>query len=130
MRNKLLYNFIPLIILLTGFIFFYVVKYILRHQTYNLLIGVLPNFIVGLIYPYSILVNPKNIKKNNAQLFFPLVCVVLLIGLIFEEYYPILSNNKTFDYMDIIASVVGVCLSYAFFKYFLFEKLRYKKLSN
>lgn len=50
----------------------------------------------------------KHVDKNlNSSIF--IICFI--IGLVIEYLQPVLTNNRVFDYFDILANLLGVVLS-------------------
>ncbi len=108
------FNRTPIIISSLGALLVILVQHYLRpmHTPFRVLCFILdsaPNFIIGFWFPFSILLRPKAFTKVIANKLFLAWCfATLLILIVFEILRPF-KRARTFDYLDILASVLGVC---------------------
>ena len=79
-----------------------------------LVLGSTPNLVVGLCFPFSILVRPSAWTRRAADVLFGLWSVFTLSMLIAVEYLSPFGRNF-FDPRDLLASVAGVALAIALY---------------
>jgi hypothetical protein len=73
-----------------------------------------PNLIVGLCFPFSILVRPSAWTRKTADALFGLWSLFTLSALVAVEYLSPFGRNF-FDRRDLLASVSGVALAIALY---------------
>lgn len=130
MNNYGIYR-LPMIVSVLGILLFGFVKFYLRtlHFTngfIKFLLGIYPNFIAGLIIPMLFLFKYQSIPLNKVKSFDIKIKLIVLIStsfLIFEEFRPTFASSKTFDYWDIIFSVIGSLLFLL-----IYQKIKNKKI--
>jgi uncharacterized membrane protein YeaQ/YmgE (transglycosylase-associated protein family) len=121
-------NILPLLISLSGaFLVFFIQQFLRVHLHPSglpaLFLGSAPNLIVGLWFPFSILIRPRAFTKSQAGRFFGLWCAgtfLLLVG--FEIVRPF-RGAQTFDYFDILASAMGVAIAFFIYRLWLENRL-------
>ena len=109
------------IIVIIGTLLIWFIKFLIR--PFNLyadwlspLIGFAPNLIGTFLLPFGAFWFFKKyfLMRNNFEI--KLTCVVGLILVIVNEYLQLIPVfHRTFDYLDIIASFVGVSIGYKTF---------------
>ena len=121
-------NLLPLLISLSGaFLVFFVQQFLRVHLHLSgpaaVFFGSAPNLIVGIWFPFSILIRPRAFAKRQAERFFRLWCAgtfLLLVG--FEILRPF-KGAQTFDYFDILASGAGVVVAFLIYHLYLGQRL-------
>jgi hypothetical protein len=122
------FNSIPLVIFIIGTLLLILVQQVLRpilhpSQPVAILLGSAPNLIVGLCFPFGILIRPGAFTKSVYKRLFPLWCAGTLLALIGFEVVRPFKGAKTFDYWDIAASIAGVLLAVLLYYFWLQNKL-------
>ncbi len=123
-------NIIPLLICLSGslsliFVQFYARRFYFDNEIVKLFLGSAPNLIVGFWFPFSILLRPKIFTSGHgtAGKFFNLYCAATLLLLIGFEIIRPFEGAQTFDYFDILASLLGVGAAFLLYHLWLKKKL-------
>jgi hypothetical protein len=106
---------LPLCISLLSLGLFAIVKFYWRNlsvesDSIRFLLGVIPNFLAGLLIPMLFVLDYYKLplaKINVFDIKITLVVIFSLLFLIIEEFRPTLLASKVFDYWDIIFSVFG-----------------------
>jgi hypothetical protein len=83
-----------------------------------------PNFIVGLCFPFSILIRPRSWTQRVADMLFVVWCCLTIAVLIAVEYFSPFGPN-VFDPYDLLASAVGVALALAAYAFILRRRLAF-----
>src|SRR4051812_15624810 len=76
----------------------------------GLALGSAPNFIVGLCFPFSILIRPRAWTQRGGDVLFAGSCCFTILALVADEYLAPFGPN-IFDPNDLIASAIGVLLA-------------------
>lgn len=106
MKQKLYFS----AIIFFGFILILTIKYIIRplclhySKSVTFILGVAPNFLIGIIFPITILLIYPKLKI--VWLF-----LISFISIILMEYDLFLAG-RNFDISDIISSIIGMSISY------------------
>jgi hypothetical protein len=97
------------------------------------LLGVLldsaPNFVVGLCFPFSILVRPRTWTPRVADNLFAAWCFLTLAAEAAVEYLSPFGPN-IFDVHDLIASGVGIALAVVGYAFFVRQQLGFAASVN
>jgi hypothetical protein len=88
-----------------------------------------PNFVVGLCFPFSILVRPRAWTPRVADSLFLAWCCVTIAAEAAVEYLSPLGQN-IFDVHDLIASGAGVALALVGYRFFVRPRLRFDASVN
>lgn len=89
-------------------------------------LNTMPNFLSGLFFTFTF----YNLIQKKWNKSFSLLMAIFITGswLTIEEYFPIFSHNKYFDYFDIIMSWIGSLIAFFTIKYH--EKFKIKFFKN
>ena len=83
-----------------------------------------PNFVIGVCFPFSILIRPRAwTSRHAATLFYIWSMITLAVLVLFELHDPL--GPQTFDRADIAASVGGITLALALFHGFVRARLTF-----
>jgi hypothetical protein len=87
-------------------------------------LGSAPNFIVGLCFPFSILVRPRSWTPRVADRLFVAWCCLTIAVLVAVEYFSLFGPN-VFDPRDLLASAAGGVLAVAGYAFVLRGQLTF-----
>jgi hypothetical protein len=123
-------NILPLLISLAGASLVLFIQQFLRAHLHPsglpaLFLGSAPNLIVGLWFPFSIVIRPRAFTRSQAGRFFRLWCAGTLILLVGFEIVRPFGGAQTFDYSDILASVMGVAIAFLIYHVCLANRLMF-----
>lgn len=79
--------------------------------------GSLPNLIGAFLFSFLPFGKLFNIKYLTGKKRIYLSSLIVFILLTSEEFYPIFTSSKTFDYFDILASGIGAILAIIYSEY-------------
>jgi hypothetical protein len=100
------------------FIKYYIRPYVHLNNVNQFLVNVLPNFIGAFLFPFALIICFTVLNYFRKIKIYPAShCKTLCIGsfaiLIVNEYLQLIPFfRRTFDYYDIVFSVLGLCLAY------------------
>ena len=90
----------------------------------GLVLSSAPNFVIGLCFPFSILIRPRAWSPRAAVRLFHAWAIITIVVLISFEYQDPL-GLQTFDPNDIAASVAGVALALLVFHGLVRQRLTF-----
>ena len=119
------FNFLPLLISFSGGLIVLFVQQAARPRLgfHSIFLDSAPNFIVGLCFPFCVLIRPKLLTLTEARKYFTLCCVATLLLLIAFEIERPFRGAETFDWFDILASFTGITGAFLFYRFWLERKL-------
>lgn len=109
------------VIVITGTLLIWLIKFLIRPfdlyaDWLSPLVGSAPNLIGTFLLPFGAywLFKKYFLMRNNYEV--KLTCAFGLLLVIINEYLQLIPIfGRTFDYLDILASFVGVCMGYMVF---------------
>ncbi len=107
--------------LLIWFIKFFIRPFNLYADWLSLFVGFAPNLIGTFLLPFGAYWFFKKyfLMRNNNEL--KLTCIIGLLLVIINEYLQLIPVfGRTFDYLDIFASIVGISIGYVVFAKMMF----------
>jgi len=127
-RQQINLNVLPFLVCLSGGLLLIFIQQFVRFHLppsgfLPLFFGFAPNLIVGVSFPFSILMKPRAFTRSQAKKLFLLWCagtILLLIG--FEILRPF-RGAQTFDYLDLLASIIGVAIGFFIYHFWLERRL-------
>ncbi|MET0753729.1 MAG: hypothetical protein ABWZ66_10170 [Pyrinomonadaceae bacterium] len=119
------FNILPLLISLSSGLLVLFVQQFARpyFAVHSIWLDSAPNFIVGLCFPFCILIRPKLLTRTEARKYFTLCCIATLLLLIAFEIERPFRGAETFDWLDILASFTGITAAFLFYRVRLEKKL-------
>ena len=108
-------------VMITGTLLIWAIKFIIRPyvhipQAYKLLAGIAPNLLGAFLLPFGACWFFERFFRLRTQRHLTFTCSFGLLLVIVNEYLQrIPFFGRTFDYMDIVFSVVGVFLGHLVF---------------
>jgi glycopeptide antibiotics resistance protein len=123
------YNSVPLLIFIFGIVSLNIVQAI-RHtissdRFFAFILYSYPNFIVSFSFPFSILLRPKVFSKTQSRSLFLIWAIVALIIEVWFEIKSPLPGPHTYDFNDIIATVIGSLLATVVYFTWLHRRLKF-----
>ena len=88
------------------------------------LAGVMPNLVCGIAIPFVVFVSNRVLKYSEFLLFASLI----VLGLIGYEFFQLVKSHRTFDWDDIVASIVGGAIAVLIGTVFFRESITKKVL--
>ncbi len=130
-KSKKITNFIIIIVT----ILYFITKPYLRtldinNSFWKIIIGSLPNLTSSIFFPLLFIYDLYKAKslqeltKINRRV--NIIMIIITLILISEEFYPLLSGSKVFDFWDIIFSLIGVTFAF-YYKTKLIEIIKINK---
>jgi hypothetical protein len=90
------------------------------------LLGVAPNLVTGLCFPFASVMRPSLLSKAGAASMFTAGCIATLLVLLMMEWWRPIAGAQTFDIGDVAASIVGVALSLGVYRRWVHDRLRFR----
>ncbi|HEU4576061.1 MAG TPA: hypothetical protein VFS36_13745 [Chitinophagaceae bacterium] len=122
--------------LITGTLIIWTIKFIIRpfhlyDHSFQLLLGVAPNLLGAFLIPFGACWFSSKEKIRFSKFFrvtsltdLRLLCLVGFVLLVINEYLQLIPVfHRTFDYLDILFSAVGLTVSYIVFGKLLSRKV-------
>ena len=130
-KSKKIPNFIIIIVT----ILYFITKPYLRtldinNSFWKIIIGSLPNLTSSIFFPLLFtydLYKAKSLQelmKINRRV--NIIMIIITLILISEEFYPLFSGSKVFDFWDIIFSLIGVTFAF-YYKTKIIEIIKINK---
>lgn len=116
-------------IMIVGTLFIWSIKFLVRpfifiDPAFKPLIGLAPNLIGSFLLPFGACWFFQRIFRLETEMDLNVTCCFGLLLVVINEYLQLIPIfGRTFDYLDIISSVIGVFLGHLYFKRLM---IRYK----
>lgn len=113
-----------------GFIIICSIKFIIRpyiplSDEWQLITDISPNLVGTILIPFGAFWLLKGVFKMNTSFEVQQICLKGFVLVLINEYLQLIPIfGRTFDYLDIIASIPGSYIGYIFFMY------KWKKIEN
>ncbi|NCI47587.1 hypothetical protein [Sediminibacterium soli] len=105
-------------VMIAGVLLIWGVKFIIRPFVYipvsvKPIVGIAPNLIGSFLLPFGACLFFQRIFRLQSQRDLGLTCLIGLLLVVLNEYLQkIPVFGRTFDYLDIFSSVIGVCIGH------------------
>ena len=109
-------------IMIVGTLFIWSIKFLVRpfvliDPAFKPLVGLAPNLIGSFLLPFGACWFFQRIFRLETEMDLNVTCCFGLLLVVINEYLQLIPIfGRTFDYLDIISSVIGVFLGHLYFK--------------
>lgn len=100
---------------------------IFQNESALFILGFLPNF--GMAFAIPFIYVSHQLRKGIHVKYFSMSCALTILLMIFNEIKDKYQAGRTYDVLDIYASVAGVAVAYALFRFFLKKTIQDRNTS-